>query len=114
MKFKSFNLLFRDARPVFLSRRKAGELPPSKYYLNIATYCSEKLKQYEFYTENLSLHSRLNSLTFEELAENPEIEAKSIYEYIKWDIPANLHTWIQNNTHKSSGLADEIIICYFF
>jgi hypothetical protein len=114
MTFKDLNLLFRDARPVFLSRRKAGELPPSTYYLNIETYCSEKLKQYEFYTENLSLHSRLNSLTFEELAENPEIEAKSIYEYIKWDIPVNLHTWIQNNTHKSSGLADEIIICNFF
>ena len=107
-------MLFRDARPDFLSRRKARELPPSTYYLNIANYCREKLKQYQFYTENPALHSRLKSLTFEELAGNPEIDAKLIYEYIKWDIPANLHTWIQNNTHKSSGLVDKIVmLCEF-
>ena len=110
MKFQTFNLFFRDARPVFLSRRKAHELPPSTYYLNIATYCSEKLKQYEFYTKHPALHSRLKSLTFEELAENPEMDAQLIYKFIKWNIPANLHTWIQNNTHKSSGLTDKIKI----
>ena len=94
---------FRDARPVFLSRMKAHEFPPSTYYLNIARYCSEKLKQYEFSSEHLALNSRLKLVTFEELAENPEIQARKIYEYLNWNIPANLHTWIQNNTQQNLG-----------
>ena len=94
----------RDARPVFLSRRKIRELPASTYFLDIANFCNEKLKQFNFYAEHPTLHSRLKSLTFEELAKNPEIEAREIYDYLKWDIPSNLHKWIQNNTKETSGL----------
>ncbi|CBY10836.1 unnamed protein product [Oikopleura dioica] len=96
-------LYFRDARPVYLSRKKADELGEPTYYLNIARYCSLKLNQFNIYAENLSLHSRLKSVKFEEIAENPEIEANIIYEYLKWDVPANLHSWIEKNTQTTSG-----------
>jgi len=104
----------RDARPVFLSRRKAHELPASTYYLNIARYCSEKLKQYNFYAEHYELHSRLKSLKFEELAVIPEIEARKIYDYLKWEIPANLHSWIGNNTRENSGLLYKFLLLKTF
>ena len=98
---KYTKIVFRDARPVFLSRRNANELPT--YYLSIADYCSTKLEHHNFYVQNPALHHRLKVQTFEDLASNPETVAKEIYDFIKWDIPANLHSWIRKNTRKNSG-----------
>jgi hypothetical protein len=98
---KKSTTFFRDARPVFLSRRNANELPA--YYLDIADYCSAKLEQFNFFIQNPALHHRLKFQTFEDLAKEPETVAKKIYDFIKWEIPANLHSWIHKNTRETSG-----------
>ena len=61
------------------------------------------LEQFNFFIQNLALHHRLKFQTFEDLAKKPETVAKKIYEFLKWEIPANLHSWIHKNTRETSG-----------
>lgn len=96
-------LYFRDARPVFLSRVEANGIGDGNYFINIANYCTEKLRQWDFFYQHLNLGSKLKTVTFESLAERPEIEAGDIYDFLKWEFSKKLVNWIQKNTQDEKG-----------
>ena len=94
-------IVLRDAGPVFLSQRKLGKL--ADFYKSIGTYCTEKSKEKKFYDENPQLQDQLFQVKFEELAENASFQTKNIYDFLHWDFPENMDTWIKDNTESSSG-----------
>ena len=57
-------LYFRDARPVYLSRVEANGLGDGNYLMNIANYCTEKLRQWDFFYQHLKFGSKLKNSDF--------------------------------------------------
>ena len=96
-------LYFRDARPVYVSRVEANGLGDGNYLMNIANYCTEKLRQWDYASEHLNLGSKLKTVTFESLAERPKIETEDIYDFLKWEFSNKLENWIEKNTQNDKG-----------
>ena len=94
-------LFLRDARPVYLSRKALGKI--ENYFESIENYCTEKSKLKKFYDENPQLHENLHQLKFEDLAENPVVQFRNIYDFLHWDYPGEVEAWIRKNTKESSG-----------
>ena len=96
-------LYFRDARPVYLSRVEANGLGDGNYLINIANYCTEKLRQWDYFSQHQNLGSKLKTVTFESLAEKPKIEAGEIYDFLKWKFSKKMEIWIEKNTQNDKG-----------